>query len=258
MQGLLTDSATHTAMMNKYFAAALLCAIAACNKPLPDNDPGPFDYTIAGADSITLPANDRVSFSWSAGLVSGDPTNEPISVSITGLPANVEGTPSVSSFRVNYAPGYTLIARNATPGSYPVSAVFTNAATGTKTHKFNLTITAPINRTAKICGGYYPSNNCGNAVYVSCEIDSIQGIPGKIMLIDRKSKDGSYGTFDTCYGYVDCCANTFVIPAQTVSGATVSGDGTFNGQSGNYGTILLNKTTVTDTATYKCTVTLSK
>jgi len=142
---------------------------------------------------------------------------------------------------------------------YPMQAVLNNATAGTKTYNFNLTVTPPVDRVAKVDGYYYPSNSCGAYIYVSCEIDSVPGSPGQIMLIDRTSPDAaSYGTFDTTYGIVDCCTNTFVIPSQNVQGVTVSGNGTFNGQASPYATVTLNRTFTTGATSIPCTVTLTQ
>ena len=79
-----------------------------------------------------------------------------------------------------------------------------NPSGNPKTYNFNLTIAPPTNRVASVMGGYYPSNSCSNNIYVSCEIDSVPGVPNEIMIIDRVSDNPQhYGTFDTAYATVD-------------------------------------------------------
>ena len=230
-----------------------------CNKPLPDYPHQPFDFTVTGIKDISVAANDFIYFAASIKVTSGPAENEPITVTLSGMPANVGLKENGYSFLLNYDMSDSLGARNATPGTYPMHAVFSNATAGSKTYDFNLIVAAPVDRVGKLAGYYYPSNSCGENIYVSCEIDSVPGTPNGIMLIDRTSTSSStYGTFDTSYGTVDCCSNTFVLPLQNVHGVMISGNGTFNAQSAPYGRVTLNRTFTTPTNTYPCIVTLSQ
>jgi len=241
-------------MKNKALIFFLVCFIAvSCNKPLPDYSGQPFDFTVSGLTDISIPANDFIFFNPTVTIVSGDAANEPVTVTFKGTPFNVI-LKNDFSFRLNYDLMDSFGARNATPGTYPMQAIFSNPSAGTKTYNFNLTITDPVNRVAEVCGGYYPSNNCGNNIYISCNIDSVAGAQGKIRFINRTTTNMSaYGTFDTSYGMVDCCTNTFVIPTQKVQGGTISGYGTFNENK----MVIINKTVTTDTTSYYCIITLS-
>jgi hypothetical protein len=235
------------------------CFAVSCNKPLPDYSHQPFDYSVTGISDVSVAANNFVFFNSSINIVSGFAEHEPVTVSFKGLPANVYLKSDNYSVLLNYVMSDSIGARNATPGVYPVQMILNNTTAGSKIYNFNLTITAPISRVAEVAGYYYPSNSCGSNIYVSCEIDPVQGTPGKVMLIDRTSlSDTSYGTFDTCYGYVDCCANTFTVPSQNVQGTTVSGSGSFNAQSAPYNVVILNRTFAKGSSSYSCTVTLSQ
>ncbi|MCW3123034.1 MAG: hypothetical protein JWQ38_2526 [Flavipsychrobacter sp.] len=244
-------------MTYRYIAAALLLTIAACNKPLPDPKASAFDYRVTGLQDVSVHANDMVSFSTYIHLLSGNPENEPVTMHFEGLPANVSATPDNITFRLNYNLEYKLTAHNATPGVYPVKAVYSSPNKVAKTYGFNLTITPPLDWMPLICSYYYPTQSCEDGIYVSCQIDSVRGQPGKIRIIDRKSPNPStYGTFDTCYGYVDCCSGTFVIPRQQVQDKIVEGSGSSNGLMGYQGKVELIKTITTATNTYTCSVTL--
>jgi len=236
-----------------------LQVIVGCNKPLPNIGSGPFDYTITGVNDTSMSANDNFLFVATINVTSGNPANQPVTITFRGVPANVTIQNDSLTFRLNHELNDSFGAHNATPGTYPMQAIFNSPGTATKTYNFSLIITPPINRVAKVIGGYVPSNSCVNNVYISCEIDSLPGSPGTIMLIDRTSPViSSYGTYDTAYGIVDCCSNTFVIPSQRVQGATVQGYGSFNGLSSPYSEVTLTRTIITDTATYSCIVTLSQ
>ena len=230
-----------------------------CNKPLPDYSHQQFDFTVTGIKDISVPANDFIYFNPSINVTSGFAENQQVFVTLSGAPANVYLQKNGYSFLLNYTMQDSIGARNAAPGIYEMHAVFSNASAGSKTYDFNLIVTSPIDRVGKLAGYYYPSNSCRENIYVSCEIDSVPGIPNGIMLIDRTSTSSStYGTFDTCYGTVDCCSNTFVIPLQNVQGTMISGNGSFNAESAPYSRVILNRTFTTPTNTYPCTVTLSQ
>ena len=235
---------------------ALYTTALSCNKPLPDYSGQKFDYTVSGLSDIMIPANGYIFFNPTVSIVSGN-ASEQVTVAFKGIPANIFVQKNNFSFRLNYYLMDSFGARNAVPGVYPMQAIFSSPSTGSKTYDFNLTVTDPIDRLAMVCDYYYPTNSCGNNIYVSCQIDSIPGSPGAIMLIDRTSTSySSYGTFDTCYGTVDCCTNTFVIPTQNVQGVTISGSGSFNNLEYPYKRVLMNRTINTGTSSYSCTVTL--
>ena len=232
---------------------------SACNKPLPDYSHRAFDFTVKGISDISIPANDFIDFYPTVNIISGFAENNPVTVVFNGIPPNVFLQKNNFSILLNNNISDSFGARNASQGTYPIQAVFSNPVTGSKTYNFNLTITAPVNRVALVSGYYYPSGSCGEYIYVSCTIDSVPGVPNGIMIIDRTSTSySSYGTFDTTYGTVDCCTNTFVIPSQNVQGVTVSGSGSFNAQASPYGRVILNRTFITDTSNYQCNVTLSQ
>jgi len=242
--------------MKKWIPVYLCFLASSCNKPLPDYSNQPFDYTVSGINDTTVAANDYVFIHPNVTLVSGDAAANPITLTFKGLPTGVYLDNNGFSFRLNHYLSDSFGAHNAAQGVYPLQAVF-NSAAGIKTYNFNLTVGPPVNRVANVTGGFYPESSCWPGIYVSCEIDSVPGTPGKIMIIDRISPDeASYGTYDTSYGMVDCCSNTFVIPSQKVLGVTVSGYGSINSVDGTSKGGTLTRTFISDTATYTCIVTL--
>jgi hypothetical protein len=241
-------------MKNIILIFTLALVLIACNKPLPDLSNLPFSYSVTGIQDVTVPANDAAVFNPSVNLLSGDPRDQPITVTFTGMPKNIIISNNDSSFRLNYSLNSTFYARNAPQGKYPMQVIFTDKNGNTKVYNFNLIITAPLDRVAMFSGYYYPSNACTNALYISCTVQSDASVPNKVLIFDYLNGN----TYDTTYAIVDCCSNTFTIPSQKVSGATVTGDGTFSGGNYPYKRAELNRTIVTDTATYYCTVTLEQ
>jgi len=247
-------------MKNKSPAIVLICLLAvACNKPLPDYSNAAFSYTVTGITDITVPSNGYVDLTANMTVLSGLAQNEPVTLTFKGMPANVYIKENDTSFLLNHALSDSFGARNAIQGTYPMQAIFSNKSAGDQTYNFNLVITAPVNRVSEVVGYYYPSSSCGKNIYVSCQIDSLSHTSDSIMLIDRTSTSySSYGTFDTCYGIVDCCTNTFVIPPQNVQGVMVSGNGSFNAIAAPNSTVTLNRTFTTDSSSYPCDITLSQ
>src|SRR6185437_10262387 len=132
---------------NKLLILFAIILVVACNKPLPQYPVGSFDYKVAGLDDTSLPANDFVIINPQMILLSGNPVNEPLTLTFNGLPQGVTATQNNITFRLNYSIRDTFIARNATPGHYPVQAVFT-APSGTRSYNFDLAVTPPLNRVA--------------------------------------------------------------------------------------------------------------
>lgn len=238
----------------KFLSVFLFCLLVLSCHRLPDVSVGNFDYTVVDSPSFSLPANDYGVFKTSVNVVSGNANGQVITLNFVGLPTNVTAVKNNFSFYPNTDINDTFIAKNATPGTYPVQAVYSNSTVTTKTYKFNLIVKPPLNRVAELADYYYPSNTCANTKFISCTIDSVPGAPGRVIFIDQID----IRAYDTAYGIVDCCSNTFTIPVQKVQGNTVSGYGTFSGGLRPYRTALVTKQIVTDTATYNCTFTLSQ
>lgn len=237
----------------KLLVLLAIVLVAACNKPLPQYPAGSFDYKITGLDDTSLPANDFVIINPQMLLLSGNPVSEPLTLNFNGLPQGVSATQNNVTFRLNYSIRDTFIAHNATPGQYPVQAVFTGPS-GTRSYNFDLTVAPPINRVAEVMGYYYPTNSCTDSQYISCTIDSVPGVPNKISFTDRIGVN-SYVTY---YGMVDCCTDSFTIPAQTVSGAIVQGGGSFTDLSYPYKTVHIHKTITQNGVTIDCIVSLDQ
>jgi hypothetical protein len=227
------------------FVASLFAA--SCGKPRPNPYEQPLSYSVAGISDVTVAANDFSNFPAEINVYSGNPYTESVSASYTGVPANVSikyhnasfklsdlptGSPGVAGFIYMFTD--SIAAQNAIPGTYPMQVTFSHAASTPKAYSFNLIITDPVNWMQKLLGYYYPSpQTLGSQIYVSCEIDSVAGMPGKIRIIDRVSPEWStYGTFDTSYGTMDCCSGSFTIPSQTVHGTTVEGKGYYINEGG--------------------------
>ena len=230
---------------------SLFClACLACNKPLPDYSSIPFAYSVSGVQDVTVPSNDRASFSLSIKLISGNAAAHPITLTLRGLPSRVVAADSIT-FRANYNITDSFAAFNATPGTYRIEAFFTSPGTTPIADTFDLVIGPPLYRVAGLAGGFTPSNSCGENVDIGAFFDSIPGLPYQCILVEHLSP-GYYTTnawWDTTYCTIDSFANVITIPSQIVHGATVTGSGYFSAGSD----AVIKRQYVTDTSTYFCT-----
>ena len=119
----------------------LMCImIAACNKPLSDYSHVPFEYTVSGIEDAAVHAGDHYYIKVKINLVSGDAANEPITMTISGIPANAILDKNNIVFRANYEISDMLMLGKAAKGVYPMQAVFTNASNGVKRYDFNIIV----------------------------------------------------------------------------------------------------------------------
>jgi len=126
----------------------LLVLLASCYKYITiDNS---IRYTVTGFQNVKIDQNDSSSLYIDVSLLSGDPTNEYITTTITGLPANVTINQDSLVFRPNYSFELTFYGNYPAAGVYPITVTTNSPTVGTKTYKFNLTVTPLVDCTAEI------------------------------------------------------------------------------------------------------------
>ncbi len=214
-------------------------------------------YTVTGFHNITIDQNDSGVLYVSVNLLSGDPTNEYITTTVTGVPANVIINQDSLVFRPNY--GFVLIFHGnyPAPGVYPISVVMSSPTIGTKTYTFNLTVTSLVDCSGQITGitqganpTQYHADTSSSSYYrfnagitrLGCDTvsfyihyDSIppggQGIaPEQFPIQEFKA-------------VINCSANTLYIYPQTARQPNqIRGSGTFTPTSSNTSTITINDT----------------
>ncbi len=87
-----------------------------CNKPLPNYSNLPFDYSVTGVDDTTVPANSYITLAPSITLLSGDAGANPVTLTYSGMPANVGLSKNGFSFKLNTYLSDSLGARDAAQG----------------------------------------------------------------------------------------------------------------------------------------------
>src|SRR5438132_11096214 len=119
--------------------AALLCFFISCFKVPELNNT--LQYKIEGPVSdITLTLNDSVFQSVSVTLLSGDPSNEYITVKLIGLPAHVYVNAESFRFRPSYGCSFIFKDSGAVKGIYAVKMIVITSSKGIDTFTFNLNV----------------------------------------------------------------------------------------------------------------------
>jgi len=134
--------------MQKYLPILLLSLLlGSCFKYITiDNS---IHYVMGGIGNITIDQNDSAQLYVTCELQSGDPTNEYVTLNVSGVPANVAINTDSITFRPNYSIRLAFYAHNPKPGVYPITVTTTSPTAGTKQYTFNLTVTSLTDCTAQ-------------------------------------------------------------------------------------------------------------
>ncbi len=245
--------------MKRYLPVLFLSLLlASCFKYIKiDNS---LKYTVSGFHDVTIDQNDSCLFYLGVQLSSGDPTNEYITFSVSGLPDSVSVNHDTITFRPNYGFALVFYAHGPKPGVYPVTLKMVSPSMGTKMYTFNLTVTSLFDCTpqfshsqvssydgrydVQISGGY-TSNVYGYVSRIGCDTLHIKVIrdsmePGSEPL-------GMPYTVAEFSATVNCSANLLNIFRQSANGfqqtnETISGTGTFVPVSATSATTTINDT----------------
>jgi hypothetical protein len=223
------------------FIAMALCMglIYSCSKS--GNTASAIDYTVNNLQNITVNNDDSTSLPVAITFVSG--TQQPVSLSVSGLPSNVTVTPTSASGTPSYGTTFVFHANNADTGTYPITITAASAGTTSKTYNFNLTVTPSLNCATPLAGTYIGNINCQPSIgdsAVSCTVATTN-------TIDQISIDNFIFNGNSLLVNVNCTDNTLSIaPGQVASGS---------------GTYTNNKITLNFTLTgggYTCTDVLTR
>jgi hypothetical protein len=230
------------AMFAAAFLAVLVSVISSCKK----KSTPPFTYSVTGLTNIAVTAGDSATIPVHVTTLTGNA--EDVILTVTGLPANVNGTITPNSGKPNYSAQLKIVAGNdAVAGTSAITLNATSPSTGAKPYSANLTVNPKPDCSSDVEGIYTCTDVCtqGNDAYTM--VVSATSIANKVMI------NNFYGEgFDVAVT-LDCNAHTVTIPNQTINGVTFSGSGTFNGS-----TMTIAYTVVGQVASNSCTVTMSK
>ncbi len=127
-------------MKNSFILFIVSCCLASCNGFI-EISQSP-DYTIdnTGVDGISMLKNDSASLAIFAKLLSGDPTKEYITATLSDVPNNVSIDSNNYSFRPNFTAIMKLRSLGASHGDHLMHLRVQTTTNGTKAYPINLKI----------------------------------------------------------------------------------------------------------------------
>ncbi len=145
-------------------SAAVAINLASCKKDKVQTDPVPTvdsqAYMLSNVQDISFINNQSLAWEIPVEWKSGVPHK--VSVYIGGLPANVKLSIDTITGLPSFKPEFTLTAKYALPGKYPISVYATSAELGTKKYDVNLTIKPALNCVADYVGAYPSTTSTRN------------------------------------------------------------------------------------------------
>ena len=152
-------------------------------------------------------------------------TTDSVTLSITGLPANMTVTPTTFKALPTYSEDFIFNGVNVPLGSHQVTLT-SSVGDSTKTYKFNI-IVLPANSANIFSGGFTTHNVCSATNYaytVNCFIADTTG--KNIMYIQNF---GGYGPEALARVAFDPYTGTVNVPQQTIgNGVQLNGSGTYS------------------------------
>ncbi len=149
-------------------ALAAFCAInlASCKKdsgaplvvtvPIVDSQA----YMLSNIQDLSFLNNDmlvwEIPVEWKTGK------QEKVTLALGALPANVKASPDTVTGLPSFTPTFTLTAKYATPGKYPINVYATSATLGTRKYEVNLTVKPSANCAADYIGSYPATSSTRN------------------------------------------------------------------------------------------------
>lgn len=240
----------------------LLAFLCCCNKNNSSNNnvvnpPATtgFGYYLSYDPVISIYANSNFNFPFFIIVDSGDISTNPLTVTITSLPAYTSCTPS--SLIVTQLLGGVLNIKvgNLAAGTYKMQLVINGTANGSKSHNLFLKInplpdySALLARTYTGCYDFCTPIN--SLTYYTSVVTKIVDTPYKISISNIKKLGSSF----VVRAWL---SNIVTIPRQTIGPYTIWGSGTFGKDSraafDSLYTMTINDTLVSGVDTQYCTV----
>lgn len=223
----------------KYLPLVLIAACAvnlvSCKKKNKDDAGTPVvdsqAYMISNIQDITFTNNE--SMIWDLPVEWKTGKQEKVTVTIGGLPANVTVTPDTIAGLPTFKPEFTLTARHATPGTYPINVYASSATLGTKKYDVNLRVLTSANCVSEFIGSYPSTTHTyGDTTDGIYNASIVSGGP---FILSITCSSLSYNSIKA---NLNCDNGTFVIPQQSSNG------GVFGSQIKGTGQMLDNEKVV--------------
>jgi|GEM_PF-5631562 len=173
-------------MIKKILPILFICSfLTSCFKFI--NIDNNISYNVEFVHDISIDQNDSTPLDIYIHLLAGDPTNEYITMTISGVPDNVGINCDSLTFRPNYTLSLMFSGHFPKPGKYPITIKMVSPTYGTKFYTLNLTVTSFTDCTSQFklqynykhpvyLQGYYSSNSYAYISRSACDTLYIQVI----------------------------------------------------------------------------------
>jgi len=209
-------------MLMKYTIIALValstvCAVS-CKKKNKNDSITPTTtvdsqaYLMSNMQDVSIVNNDI--YAWEMPVEWKSGKQEKVSVTITGLPANVTSSADTITGLPSFKPTFTLTAKYATPGKYAINVYASSATLGTKKYDMKLTVKPSANCASDFLGSYPATTSTRNDSTFGTYAASIGSSDPFTILITCLACKAQY---TTAKATLNCDNGTFTIPQQVVT-----------------------------------------
>lgn len=234
--------------------AALLVAVLfwSCNKgdETVKKPAAPFSFTTTYDSVYTCYANSNTTLSFSINVLNGDINDNPVTYSITGLPAGVAVIPTSQTVRGVLGGAFTISLGDIAVGTYTANIIISNSSIGTQTHKLILNVNPPKDYGPILAGTYdscYDFCQPDSFFYYSSVVSTVTDTPYLIRISNIKNM----GAGIKIRAWL---SKTVTVPAQPAGGYTIWGSGTYAKDNGTKYRITINDTLAKGLDTQYCTI----
>jgi hypothetical protein len=245
-------------LMKTHYLAWLLPLLFCCchkDKDKSNNSNGnSFTYTTTYDTIISSYANRSLDFSYSVNVLTGSITTNPITYSISGLPANVTVAPGSQTVTTLLGGVFNFTIGAIAPGNYTLNFTSKTAGVTALTHPLTLKILAFPDYGDKLAGTYgYAYDYCTPADMIynyTSVVTKATDTPYKITISNVRNLGASFVV-------TAVLSNVVRIPVQTVNGYTIWGTGVYSHDNTPFDTsymLVINDTMVHALDTEACTM----
>lgn len=192
-----------------------------------------FTFSTTYDSVITSYPNKHYEFSFSINVLTGSITNNAISYTISGLPANVTVSPAAQAVSGTLGGLFDIAIGDVAAGSYKLKLV-SNSAAGIQNHNLTLVVLPAVDYAAKLAG-FYPGSfdycTPADTIYHYTSVVSFTtGIPGKVSISNVR-------IFDTSFTIAATLSNIVSVAPQVIGSYVIWGTGTFTHDNAPYDTL---------------------
>lgn len=209
------------------FVLAACFAILACEKTVKV----PLSYNVETSRNtpvadIYIPDTGNYTMSLLVKYLGGS-QNDKVTVSLSGLPADITLAQDTFSKVPTYQADYVFITRHAAHGTYPVTVTTSAIGSEPKTYNFNVNVVSA-DCAAGFWGNLASSNGCSSRDFTYTATGTSTGVTNELNIVNF----GGYGSNTNTRVLINCNKDSVTVPSQNIGNATIlEGYGTINGNT---------------------------